>query len=425
MKLVCGPDTSAFGQTDDALHVVLYGQAGSPGRGSAGDAVKSEIQRRHLVPAARAWDLLSIALSVVTADFAGLRDHSPDGWTREFEIDVAVADPTFWTGQARALSEALGFLTTDLWTFRFQEGGMLPAPPRNPVYPAEDCVALLSGGLDSLIGAIDLVAAGRKPFVVSQTVRGDADKQVDFANRIGGGLNHLQLNHNAHSPGVQESSQRARSLVFIAFGVAAATSLQRHHQGHTVPLYVCENGFIAINPPLTGGRLGSLSTRTARPEYLTRLQHILDAADLRVGIENPYAAKTKGEMLRGCADQDLLKAEAVRSTSCGRFQRFNYRQCGRCVPCQVRRAAFMVWGGVPDTTGYVYEPLGKNDDDHAGFDDVRSVAMALAAVAADGLDVWLGSSLGSPMISDRAALRAMVERGLAELARLHQACVVT
>ena len=77
MKLVCRPDTSSSAETDDGLHVVLYGQAGSPDRGSAGDAVKSEIQRRRLVPTARAWDLLSIALSVVTADFAGLRDHSP------------------------------------------------------------------------------------------------------------------------------------------------------------------------------------------------------------------------------------------------------------------------------------------------------------------------------------------------------------
>jgi 7-cyano-7-deazaguanine synthase in queuosine biosynthesis len=407
------------------MRVVLYGQAGAADRGSAGDAVKAEIQRQRLVPAARAWDLLSIALSVVTADFAGLRDKSPDGWTREFELDIAVADPAFWIGQAKAISDALSFLTTDRWTLRFQEGGLLPAPPRKPVYPMEECVALLSGGLDSLVGVIDLAAAGRKPFVISQTVRGDAEKQVAFATRIGGGLAHLQLNHNAHSPGVQESSQRARSLVFIAFGVAAATSVQRYHQGHSVPLYVCENGFIAINPPLTGGRLGSLSTRTAHPEYLARLQRILDAAELRVRIENPYAEKTKGEMLRDCADQTLLKAEAVRSTSCGRFQRFNYHQCGRCVPCQVRRAAFMVWGGLSDTTGYVYEPLGKNDDDHAAFDDVRSVAIALATVRNDGLDTWLCNSLGSPMISNRAALRATVERGLAELKRLHDAYGIT
>lgn len=421
MRLVCGPETSAFPCAEGDMRVVLYGQAGAADRGSAGDAVKAEIQRQRLVPAARAWDLLSIALSVVTADIAGLRDDSPDGWTREFELHIAVVDPAFWAGQAKALSGALGFLTTDRWTLRFQDGGLLPAPPRKPVYPTEECVALLSGGLDSLVGVIDLAAAGQKPFVISQTVRGDAEKQVAFATRIGGGLSHLQLNHNAHSPGVQESSQRARSLVFVAFAVAAATSFQRYHQGHSIALYVCENGFIAINPPLTGGRLGSLSTRTAHPEYLTRLQQILDAAGLRVRIENPYAEKTKGEMLRDCADQAFLKAEAVHSTSCGRFQRFNYHQCGRCVPCQVRRAAFIAWGGVPDTTGYVYEHLGKNDDEHAAFDDVRSVAIALAAVRSDGLDTWLGNSLGSPMISNRAALRAMVERGLDELRRLHNA----
>jgi hypothetical protein len=219
---------------------------------------------------------------------------------------------------------------------------------------------------------------------------------------------------------VQETSQRARSLIFITFGVLVATTLRRYLDGDAVPLYVCENGFIAINPPLTGGRLGSLSTRTAHPEFLSRLQRILDAAGLRVTIENPYAAKTKGEMLRGCADQTLLKAEAVRSTSCGRFQRFNYRQCGRCVPCQVRRAAFIEWG-IPDTTDYVYGPLGQNGDEYAAFDDVRSVAVALAAVASDGFDNWLGAALSSPAIHDRPTLKAMIQRGLNELKSLHQA----
>jgi len=269
MRLICGPETCTFPEMEGALRVVLYGQAGAADRGSAGDAVKSEIQRRRLVPAERAWDLLSIALSVVTADFAGLRDRSPDGWTREFEIDIAVADPAFWTSQAVALSGALGFLTTDRWTLHFQDGGMLPAPPRNPVYPTEDCIALLSGGLDSLIGVIDLAVAGRKPFVVSQTVRGDADKQVEFAGRIGGGLNHLQLNHNAHSPGVQESSQRGRSVVFMAFGVVAATSLQRYHQGLPVPLYVCEK---RIHRDQSAADRGT-SRKLEHPDCASRVPH--------------------------------------------------------------------------------------------------------------------------------------------------------
>lgn len=419
MRLACGPDGVDLPGGED-LRVVLYGQPRQEGEGSAGDAAKAEIQRRRLDPAPKAWDLLSIALSVVTADFAVVRDQSADGWTREIELDIAVADAPFWSGQTVALAQALGFLTTDRWTLRFHECGLLPAPPREPIRPAEDCVVLLSGGLDSLVGAIDLAAAGYKPFAVSQTVRGDADKQVDFAAKIGGGLGHLQLNHNANTPGIQEASQRARSLIFITFGVIAATALKAYHDGQEVPLFVCENGFIAINPPLTGGRLGSLSTRTAHPEFFARLQGVLDAAGLRVKITNPYATKTKGEMLKECADQALLRAEAVRSTSCGRFQRFNYRQCGRCVPCQVRRAAFLAWGAAPDTTDYVYAPIGKNDAEHAGFDDVRSVAIALAAVKADGLESWLGHALASPYIQDRAALLGMLERGLGELRALHQ-----
>ena len=48
----------------------------------------------------------------------------------------------------------------------------------------------------------------------------------------------------------------------------------------------------------------------------------------------------------------------------------------------------------------------------------------LAAIVDDGFDAWLGNALGSPMMGDRAGLRAMVERGLAELKRLHEACGV-
>jgi 7-cyano-7-deazaguanine synthase in queuosine biosynthesis len=418
MRLVCAPENTNLPGGEGDLRVVLFGQPGAVERGSAGDAAKHEFLRRRLEAAPRAWDLLSIALSVVTADYAGLRELSPDGWTREFDLDIAVSDPAFWNTQAEHLAKAVGFLTTDIWRFRFHGGGMQPAPPKPAERPNADCVVLLSGGLDSLVGAIDLAASGRRPLAVSQTVRGDAAKQVDFAAHIAGGLDHLQLNHNAHAPGVEEASQRARSLIFIAFGVMAATSLGTYHQGGTVDLFLCENGFIAINPPLTGARLGSLSTRTAHPHYLGSVQRLLDVAGLRVQIRNPYATSTKGEMLRSCADQTLLRGQAARSTSCGRFQRFNYRHCGRCVPCHVRRAAFCAWG-VPDTTTYVYTNLGRDDAEHAGFDDVRAVAMAIRHAAGDGLGDWLGPSLSSPFIADRTGLEAMVIRGMAELQALH------
>src|SRR3546814_20357732 len=87
-------------------------------------------------------------------------------------------------------------------------------------------------------------------------------------------------------PRRKEDSQRARSLIFIAFGVLAATTLQDYHDGGEIPFFVCENGFIAINPPLTGTRLGSLSTRTAHPEFLNRIRDILAAAGFRIKLRS-------------------------------------------------------------------------------------------------------------------------------------------
>jgi 7-cyano-7-deazaguanine synthase in queuosine biosynthesis len=421
MKFVCASKDHKFPSSKDALAIVLYGPADRQSRGCAGAAVKHQITREKLHPASRAWDFLSIALSVTAADLAGHRNKSPDGWTREFELEIAVADPVFCNKQSETIERLLRFLTTDRWNVRFLGGGVSPVPDRRPARPKEDCVVLLSGGLDSLIGAIDLVATGKHPFAVSQIVRGDAEKQRTFAESLDGGLRHLQVNHNADVPDPENPpSQRARSLIFLAYGILAATTLERYHAGKDVSLYVCENGFISINPPLTGGRLGSLSTRTTHPEFLGLVQGLLDAAGLRVRIENPYQLKTKGEMLRECKDQKTLKLHAVESTSCGRFKQFGYTHCGRCVPCMVRRAAFLK-GEKADDTDYVYESLGKDDGDHAGFDDVRSAAMAIQEVKSVGIGDWIGTALSTASLGDVSDLEAMVARGLSELGSLLKA----
>lgn len=417
MKYICGPSGFRVPGINDAMQVVVYGKA-EKGQVSVGGYARELLERAHLEISPRAWDFLSIALSVVAADFTDLRAKSPDGWTRVITLEIAVQDPTFWNTQAHALEGALRFLTTDKWTLSFHHGGFGPPAQLEALHPKEDSVVLLSGGLDSLIGAIDLVEQGIKPYAVSQIVRGDGEKQDVFARSLG--LSRIGLNHVTKSPGSQEPSQRARSIIFLAFGMAVATSLDRYHQGDTVPLYICENGFIAINPPLTATRLGSLSTRTAHPEYLGRLQQIFDAADINVRIENPYALMTKGEMLVNCRNQPVLAEHAVDSTSCGRFQRFGYKHCGRCVPCQVRRASFKRWGALNDTTRYVYDDLSINSPQYGRFEDVRSMGMALASVSQDGFEQWLGHSLFSRFIADREGYRQMLARGLDELRSLHR-----
>lgn len=418
MKILFAPKEFVFSTVAADLAVVLYDHADTPGRGSVGAAVRQDIAKSRLKPAARAWDLLSIAMAAVTADLAGHRNKSPDGWTREFDLTIAVIDPEFWNSQADEIARLLSFLTTDRWLIRFIGGGHMPKPPQVPVEPSEECVTLLSGGLDSLIGAIDLTASGKKILAVSELVRGDAEKQRDFAALIGGGITHLQLHHNATVPHPEmPPSQRARSVAFLAYGVLAATTLGRYHAGHRVALTICENGFIAINPALTGSRVGSLSTRTTHPVVLALFQGILSNAGLRVDVSNPYRFKTKGEMLAECADQALIQQVAHHSTSCGRFRVFSYTHCGRCVPCLVRRAAFRRWGHI-DQTPYKFSDLSKRDGDHADFDDVRAVAMAALERKEIGLNRWLGASLSSDLVVDRAGLTDVVGRGLDELSAL-------
>lgn len=418
MKLLCAPQTFAFPSSPDTLEIVLYGQPGAASRGSGGEAVKTEIRRQKLVPSDRAWDFFSLSLAIMAADAAGHRDKSPDGWTRTFDLQVAVVDPGFWNTQASLICNALAFLTTDIWRIEFIAGGLRPATPSKPFYPPENNVVLLSGGLDSFIGAADLAAAGLNNFAVSHIVRGDAKKQEEYAGAISSGLRHIQLNHNTTVPyGENPPSQRARSVIFLAYGILVATALKDYHEGKVVRLFMCENGFISINPPLTTTRLGSLSTRTAHPVFLKMIQDILMAAGIRVVIENPYVHKTKGEMLAYAKSPALMEELATSTTSCGRFHVYKNRHCGRCVPCLIRRAAF-VRANMHDNTDYVFSNLGINDSKHAAWEDVRAAAMAVAKLNANGVDSILDAALIYSVIGDLAPYKDVVRRGLQELEAL-------
>jgi hypothetical protein len=382
--------------------------------GSAGSRLSDQCRKAKLEADARAWDLVSFALAVMSADLGVARSISADGWTRVLSIRVAVLDPGFWNTQSEALARLLCFLTGDLWEVTFMGDGEIPEPPKERVAAPEKVVCLLSGGLDSLVGSIDLSARRQAPLLVSQVAQGDKTNQKTFAESIGGGLRHVQLNHLVTPPEKAERSQRARSAIFIAYGVLAATSLDVYRNGGDVDLIVPENGFISLNVPLTPMRLGSLSTRTTHPQYLRQMQDVLDAAGLRVKIVNPYQFKTKGEMLTSCKDQALLKRFASISTSCGRFARNAFTHCGRCVPCLIRRAAFHHWG-TRDATEYVYKDLSLPDAKHKNFEDVRAAGMAVEYVRLGGVEDWMGASLSSSQIGDRRPYVNLARRGLKEL----------
>ena len=141
---------------------------------------------------------------------------------------------------------------------------------------------------------------------------------------------------------------------------------------------------------------------------------MLDNTGLQIVIENPYQDRTKGEMLKECLQQDVLKSYASKTTSCGRYRVHKHQHCGRCVPCLVRRAAFKKWG-VKDDTIYKYGNLSIKSDDYSNYDDVKSAAMAIIEIRERGLDAWLGSNLNTTLLGDTSNYKNTITKGLNEL----------
>lgn len=416
MKVLCtSVDQLPANVVDDERIFTLFKSAKRAGVGTIAQGWRGSLKRKGFAPSVQTWDFVQFCLSVCAADLCCPRSTSADGWTRTIELTVALNEPLWWEAWKEHAEQMLKVLTGDFWTLHFVDGGTSP-PKGKPKALSEDCVCLLSGGLDSLIGGINLVAAGRRPVFVSQLAHEDSDRQRRYANLLGGGETHMQWSHAISFTGKREPSTRGRSLAFYGFSVMAASRVTPA----PVEVVIPENGFICINPPLVPGRVASLSTRTTHPLFIAELQALLDGLGIAVRLELPYRFKTKGQMLRECADQKLLKNLAADSTSCGRFRTYNRKHCGRCVPCMIRRAAFLKWNPGLDTTGYAF-PSVVGSDKASGPDDPMAAALAVLSARDQGLDRFLGATLAFASPGERTSYRRVLQLGLDELEALLQA----
>lgn len=371
-----------------------------------------ELKAQGYAPSIPAWDFVLFSFAVCAADLACLRKPTADSWTREISLSLTLNNPEPWTANAESIQRMLRVLTGDYWTLTFLDGGP-PAPAGERELCDRDCVSLLSGGLDSLVGGIDLRAQGRQPVFVSQLAYEDSERQRRYAAELGGHQWHQQMSHGIVFNGRREPSTRARSMGFYALAVLATTVLQEPY----ADLYVPENGFISLNPPLLPGRMASFSTRTTHPLFMALLQQLLTNIGLGIRLKMPYRFKTKGQMLQECSDQALLTRLAADTTSCGRYRTYNRMHCGRCVPCMVRKGAFLAWDPSTDTTRYKFPNLrtaGKSSSE----DDAMAAACAVLSSKAGGIDAFLGATLSFSADSERASFRGVALRGLAEIEAL-------
>ena len=286
--------------------------------------------------------------------------RSQDGWTRELRLVVPVSDPDRWTAAAPYLRPDAEFPDRGSLVARFSRttaalrAGRADTARQAYRSPFDD-LALFSGGLDSLIGAIDALEAGRTPLLIShagegatsdaQTTLFDALKAQYPANPFERLRLWMAFPDGFVRGSAGEKTTRGRSFLFFALGVFAGSGLDG-----PFTLKVPENGLIAVNVPLDPLRLGALSTRTTHPFYIARWNDALTALSIEGRIENPYWDKTKGEMVAACANDALLRRLAPSSLSCaappkGRWQGLSTQHCGYCLPCLIRRAALVkrIW----------------------------------------------------------------------------------
>lgn len=315
-------------------------------------------------PPAHAIDLLTFSMAVFAADLRIPRAMSDDRWQRNISLHVPVFDVPVWEAVAPHVVEMLTFLTGDSWNLRFRgrpaaevvkvvkSNGVNDSAPN--VGDVMD-VALFSGGLDSLAGAIDLLEAGKPIALAGHYGAGVTNSvqqnvlsalQAHYGTQVVPLMFHVQPLKANEAEG--EQSMRSRSLLFLAMGAAVATALGPNRQ-----LVVSENGFISLNVPLTLPRMGSLSTRTTHPHFVSLFRRLLVALGLDVRVELPSLFLTKGELLSAVRNPRLLREIAPLSMSCSHPELGRYHgrkpgnHCGYCIPCIVRRAS-MTAASLPD-----------------------------------------------------------------------------
>lgn len=313
-------------------------------------------------------DLLVVCGVCYVVDQLVSRSLFGDNWTRELEINIPVEDPDLWNTIAPQLKTALARLTGDKWYISFS---LRQAPiyhhrhrslVRKRLYPAS-LVSLFSGGLDSLVGAMDFLATQNEPltlvghFDLGSRARTDQarlaerlDKEYPWRinlvqARIGRVQNigrHKGIFGKVQSPALGETTFRSRSIVFLALGLYVA---RRHSIESPISLVIPENGFISFNPPLTPSRGGACSTKTTDPQFLAQFQAIVRQLGIANKILNPFLGKTKGELIAHARNPHLV-GELINSTvSCAHstrrqgWPRKKVNHCGYCVPCLFRRAA--------------------------------------------------------------------------------------
>lgn len=207
-----------------------------------------------------AIDLLYISLAVFAADRLILRYDSPDGWGRKLELHIPVLKLDKWKANTDLLENMISFLSGDSWKFYFRKRELtkkekkhkekhVKSKKRSKEY---EKICMLSGGLDSFIGAIDILESSKDNILfISHYGGGKGTKEYqDVLIKVLIYKYDLEKRdfHQYYAKVAKgiEDTTRTRSFMFFSHAIAMASSL-----GKDIELLIPENGLISLNIPIT------------------------------------------------------------------------------------------------------------------------------------------------------------------------------
>lgn len=370
-------------------------------------------------------DLLNISLMVYYADRKIQRKKEDDAWTRQIKLYMPVLELDIWNQNKDLLEKMLSFLSGDVWSFEFRERELnqkeenaFKGIKRQKRKHFPKAICMLSGGLDSFIGAIDIL---------------NKEKDIWFVGHYGGGKGVISYQKNVikklisqyqlsdeqffnfyASPlkGIEDTT-RTRSFMFFAHAIILGSMANDN-----ITLYIPENGLISLNIPLTNTRLGSSSTRTTHPYYMRLLQQLLINLEIKVKLYNPYQFKTKGEMISECNDSVFLKANISETMSCShpdlaRYSKEPPSHCGNCLPCVIRRAA-IEYAYENDNSNY----RDKNFRNTSASENLRSFKLGIRDYVNNNIDTALSIQISGPIVDELDRYCGIYRRGMNELKTL-------
>jgi len=377
----------------------------------------------HLEP--MMTDFLHMAMAAYAADRCINRSFSVNGWEREIILYLPVVDFGKWKAALKILIEVLNFLSGDKWKIylRKREAKSIPNQPKLTDIAQDIC--LFSGGVDSLVGVIDLLESGKNIIPVGHYGAGMTHQfqssvskvlKAEYDDRFNPKYYYVEQPHIDRCD--YEQSMRTRSILFLALGLALAST-----QSTPGNLYVPENGLISLNVPLTKTRLSSLSTRTTHPSFINLVQQLLDKLGIANKLVLPYRYKTKGEMLEQCVNRAVLDQAIKKSMSCSHPEQARWAgkspglHCGRCFPCIIRLAAVHKAGSKDNK--YVTDILRNPPPTNAkSGSDYRAIMIAIERYkkSTPRQDLFNVLSTGSIPQEDVKSYVEVYQRGMNEVA---------